>query len=101
MLPREAVDAYIPIQINPKPQELVRVMVGRTEVMTPAQERQIERWIEELGALDFKTRDAAATGLAKLGRLSEPALRRVMTITHSAEVRKSANNLIQAAIRAQ
>jgi hypothetical protein len=101
VLPREAVDAYIPIQIDPKPQELVRVMVGRTEVLTPAQERQIERWIEELGAPDFKTRDAAATGLAKLGRLSEPALRRVMAITHSAEVRKSANNLIQAAIRAQ
>ena len=101
ILPREAVDNYIPIQITPRPQEMVRVMVGRTEVLTPSQERQIERWITELGAPDFKTRDAASAGLGRLGRLSEPALRRVMAITQSAEVRKSANNLIQAAIRAQ
>ena len=101
ILPREAVDNYIPIQITPRPQEMVRVMVGRTEVLTPSQERQIERWITELGAPDFKTRDAASAGLARLGRLGEPALRRVMAITQSAEVRKSANNLIQAAIRAQ
>ncbi|MFL5341194.1 MAG: hypothetical protein ACJ8F7_13690 [Gemmataceae bacterium] len=101
VLPRETTDAYIPIQITPKPQEVVRVMVGRVELLTPAQERQIEQWVEELGAPEFKTREAAQAGLAKLGRLSEPALRRVMAITHSAEVRKSANQLIQAAVRAQ
>jgi hypothetical protein len=99
ILPRATVDSYIPIQIAPPPQELVRVMVGRTEVLTPAQERQIEHWVADLGSPDFKTRDAASTGLAKLGRLSEPALRRVAAITDSAEVRNRATDLIKTAMR--
>jgi hypothetical protein len=94
-LPRETVDALIPIQIKPAPAQLVRVMVGRTEVLTPETERQIARWVHDLGDSKYSTREAATRSLACLGRLSEPALRRVAAITDDAEVRHRANRLIK------
>lgn len=100
ILPRATTDAYIPIKITPKPTELVRVMVGRTEILTPTQERQIETWLGQLADPDFKVRNAASVNLAKLGRLGEPALRRVAAVSRSAEVRQRAHLLIQAAMKA-
>ena len=97
VLPREQVDAVIPIQIKPAPPQLVRVMVGRTEVLTPDAERQIVQWIRELGADEYPVRAAADVELARLGRLAEPALRRVVALTNDAEVRVRAERLIQAA----
>ena len=35
LLPRKSVDQVIPIQIQPAPDHLVRVMVGRVEVLSP------------------------------------------------------------------
>jgi hypothetical protein len=97
VLPREVTDALIPIQIKPAPDQLVRVMVGRTELLTPESERRIEQWVGELGAPDYKVRQAAAQGLARLGRISEPALRRVVSLTKDAEVRTRAEALIREA----
>jgi hypothetical protein len=93
-VPRERTDGLIPLHIRPAPDKLVRVMVGRIEVLTPERERQIARYVEELGAPDFKTRDAANAGLARLGRLGEPALRRVLVTTGDPEVRARASALI-------
>jgi hypothetical protein len=94
LLPDASVKAAIPIQIRPAPDKLVRVMVGRVEVLTPGREHEIEKYVAELGATEFKIREAASTGLARLGRLSEPALRRVLATTGDPEVRARAENLI-------
>jgi hypothetical protein len=95
ILPRSEVDAIIPIRIQPTPEQLVRVMVGRVEVLTPEREQQIERFISQLGATDFRTRQAASDGLARLGRIGEPALRRVAKTTRDDEVRARAAQLIR------
>jgi hypothetical protein len=95
LLPRPAVDAAIPIQIQPAPDQLVRVMVGRVEILTPERERQIEKYISQLGSVDFRSRQGASDGLAHLGRIGEPALRRVSKTTHDPEVRARAAQLIQ------
>lgn len=95
VLPRAAVDSIIPIHIQPAPDDLVRVMVGRVEVLTPAREKQIEQFVAQLGAKDFGIRQAATTGLAHLGRISEPALHRVVDTTSDPEVRARARALIQ------
>jgi hypothetical protein len=95
LLPRETTDALIPIQIKPTPDQLVRVMVGRTELLTPETERRIEQWVGELGATDYRLRQTATAGLAKLGRITEPALRRVMSVTKDPEVRTRAESLIR------
>lgn len=95
LLPRGDVDSAIPIKIQPAPSQLVRVMVGRVEVLTPERERQIELYIGALGARDFKARQRASEGLSKLGRIGEPALRRVAKTTSDPEVRARAVQLIQ------
>jgi hypothetical protein len=94
VLPRETVDEVIPIQIKPAPAKLERVMVGRVELLTPEHERQIEKFVAELGATDFRVRQAATAGLSRLGRIGEPALRRVLATTNDAEVRARAQVLI-------
>ena len=94
VLPRQTVDQLIPIRINPAPDKLVRVMVGRLEVLTPLREQQIEKFVADLGAREPRTRDAASVGLARLGRLGEPALRRVMASTKDPEVLARARVLL-------
>jgi hypothetical protein len=95
LLPRTEVDGAIPIKIVPTPAQLVRVMVGRVEVLTPEREQQIESYISQLGASDFRMRQRASDGLASLGRIGEPALRRVTKTTQDPEVRARASQLIQ------
>jgi hypothetical protein len=102
ILPRTTVDAVIPIQVQPAPDQLVRVMVGRVEVLTPAKERQIERAVADLDAADPFVRKTAQAALDRLGRLREPVLRRLVTMTADPGIRSRAEGLIKAvANRAQ
>jgi hypothetical protein len=94
VLPRSTVDEVIPIQIKPAPQELVRVMVGRIEVLTPDMEERIEKQLTDLGSPDADVRAAAEAGLAQLGRFKEPVLRRIASMTKAPEVRSRAESLI-------
>ena len=41
ILPRKSTDAALPLTIDPKPDELVRVLVGRIEVITPEMELRV------------------------------------------------------------
>jgi hypothetical protein len=95
VLPREVVDGVIPIQIKPAADELIRVMVGRVEILTPQREREIEQFVTKLGAKEYKVRQAASLGLAKLGRITEPVLRRVIATSNDPEVRSRAETLIK------
>jgi hypothetical protein len=97
VLPRKAVDQAIPIRIDPEPEQLVRVMVGRVEVLTPGLEKRLEKAVSDLGAGDPAVKQAAGAELAKLGRLQEPALHRVAALTTVPEVRARAEALIKAA----
>jgi hypothetical protein len=94
ILPRANVDQTIPIQIQPAPTELARVMVGRVEVLTPAKERSIEKAVAELSAPSPFNKMAALAELDKLGRFQEPALHRVAAMTKSQDVRAQGEILI-------
>ena len=94
-MPRQRVDAVIPIHIKPAPDKLVRVMVGRIEVLTPARERQIAKYVADLGADNFRIRETATANLEGLGRLTEPSLRRVLQSSADPEVRSRAQSLIE------
>jgi hypothetical protein len=39
IVPRESTDAILPLAVNPAPEKTVRVMVGRTEILSPVFER--------------------------------------------------------------
>jgi hypothetical protein len=94
VLPRSTVDEVIPIQIKPAPQQLVRVMVGRIEVLTPEMEQRIEKQLTDIASPDADVRAAAEAGLAQLGRFKEPVLRRIATVTKAPDVRSRAESLI-------
>jgi hypothetical protein len=96
VLPRTTVDRTIPIRIDPEPDQLVRVMVGRVEVLTPGQEKRLEKVVANLGASDPQARKAASAELAQLGRLQEPVLHRIASLTNVPEVRARAETLIKA-----
>lgn len=95
ILPRATVDEVIPLQVQPAPDQLVRVMVGRVEVLTPSTERRIEQAVVDLGANDPLVKKSAQAELDRLGRLREPVLRRLATMTTIPEVQSRAEALIK------
>jgi hypothetical protein len=73
VLPSGWADRALPLRVTPKPDALVRVMVGRHDVLTPERERDVERLVKESKGPSAAARASAARELAKLGRFAEPA----------------------------
>jgi hypothetical protein len=70
VLPNAWTDSTLPLKVTPTPDSLVRVMVGRHDVLTPEREREIDELVRKIDGPDQKAVHAA---LAKLGRFAEPA----------------------------
>jgi hypothetical protein len=96
ILPRKHTDAYIPIDVTPKPTELVRTMVGRVEVLTPDTERQAVDAVEKLNGTDMRALRNAEQYLAGFGRVRAALLRRVAAMDVPAETKKHAEQLLDA-----
>jgi hypothetical protein len=99
ILPRRMTDAILPISISPAPTELVRVMVGRVEVLTPRMEREILGHVGRLGDDSFEAREAAARSLARYGRFLEPVLKRVRGSVTDPEILARIDELLGASAR--
>jgi hypothetical protein len=88
VVPRPWTDALLPMRVEPAPLELVRTLVGRIEVMTPAVETQVVAQVEE----------AARTGrrpdLVEIGRFAEPRLRRAAELITDPVARALCDELI-------
>ncbi|MGE5193497.1 MAG: hypothetical protein ACM3U2_13470 [Deltaproteobacteria bacterium] len=106
VVPRPITDALLPLEINPAPEETVRVLVGRMEIMTPEHESRIAALVQRSAAeRQAELEMAASTGhepnysgpaeLTSLGRLAEPALARVRTISKDPAIRAEARLLLQ------
>jgi hypothetical protein len=107
LLPQTTTDALLPLMITPQPEEVVRVMVGRLEIMRPEDEQRIAGLVKQ-SAQDRKAHYEAAAlksasqpsaypfpqSIRDLGRLAEPALARVKNITRDAEIHAEANQLL-------
>jgi hypothetical protein len=72
LVPRAKTDELLPITIDPKPAELVRVLVGRHDFLTPEQEAIAERQLARINAANVELK-AAYEQLNKLGRFSAEA----------------------------
>jgi hypothetical protein len=82
-LPREWTDRTLPITLDPKPHQLVRVMVGRAEVFTPATEKKLSDALAMAQKGDSEARAIVMAECKKLGRFAEPALRKLMNVGKS------------------
>lgn len=69
-LPRPWTDRVLPLSMKPAPRDLVRVMIGRSEIFTPDVEEKLRA---ALDAFD----PAGAVRSLELGRFLEPALNRL------------------------
>jgi hypothetical protein len=114
IVPRELTDELLPLTIDPPPHELVRVLVGRMDILPQDEERRIESLVaasasarEALAATEAARRQAHPEAPAdaapvpavpdeirQLGRLAEPALTRIGFIAKEPAVRTEAALLI-------
>jgi hypothetical protein len=95
ILPRSATDAVLPISIDPRPDELVRVLVGRTEVITPEMEKSVKEQVRLLNDSSPKVRSDAAVSIRKYGRFSEPILKQIMDEENNPALRARIKRLIE------
>lgn len=93
-VPRPQVDGLLPLDIKPAPDEIVRVLVGRIEFLTPETEGAVEAALRERASADPATRDAAMARLAKFDRFLEPHVRRILAKTADAAVRRSGEEIL-------
>lgn len=76
LVPRAVTDAVLPIEIEPAPASLERVLVGRIEIVTPREVRALAGLAQRLESADDAERGAAWNELREAhGRFAEPVLR--------------------------
>jgi hypothetical protein len=94
VVPSKTTDAVLPLTLDPAPSELVRVLVGRAEILTPEMETAISGLAAVLGDESFEKREAAMKSLAAYGRFAQPVLKKVLETTSDAEVKARIRQLI-------
>jgi hypothetical protein len=94
VLPQSWTDRFIPLEITPAPSAVVRVMVGRVEVLTADRERRAESAIRDLASADPAIRERAFGVLVREGRYVEPIVRRTLETTQDDRVRTLSRRLL-------
>jgi hypothetical protein len=95
LLPQCWTDAFIPMTVQPAPRQILRVMVGRLELLSSEREHQAEAAIADLASDDTNRRAAAFTFLRYQGRYVEPIIRRVLRTSKSERVSQLGRKLLQ------
>ena len=70
------------------------IQIPTPRVTPPANPGQVRKWIADVDASDFKTREAAAKGLSDLGASAGPALRTALKSAASTEARDRIDKLL-------
>jgi hypothetical protein len=94
VLPQTWTDSFIPMRILPKPKEVVRVMVGRLELLSAERERRTEAAVRDLASVDAERGRQAFAYLREQGRYVEPMLRRLASTTKDEGVRTLCRRLL-------
>jgi hypothetical protein len=97
ILPRLTTDEILPLRTDVPRKETVRVLVGRTEVITPEMEQDVKRQVALLGSTSEKVRAEASANLKSRGRFYEPILKSILQDEKDAAMRKRLEQLIAAA----
>jgi hypothetical protein len=91
IVPSRAVDAFLPIQVDPAPSQTARVFVGRIELITPEIERSV---VDAIARADWPA-------IERYGRFVDPILDRIVSESPSmanqiAQVREKIQSSINA-----
>jgi len=81
LLDTKASDRLLPLEITPKPATTVRVMVGRQDIFTPAQEEEFKLLLAESKNGSPEAQNKANQTFNKLGRFGNAARERAEQLT--------------------
>lgn len=74
ILPRSWTDLVLPMKLDPQPKDLVRVMVGRAEIIPSETQTQLWNLLTQANDGNANARSDAKQMFKKLGRFGSPAL---------------------------
>jgi hypothetical protein len=96
ILPRRWTDRTLPLTIQPPPEEITRVMVGRAEVIAPEVEWKILKQIVRYSEADEAGRAKAVAEVKdlRIGRFVDAIVRRTLGKTASVEFSQAAWGLL-------
>ncbi|MCM3870323.1 MAG: hypothetical protein ND895_06445 [Pyrinomonadaceae bacterium] len=95
LMPRKHTDAILPIVIEPEPAGLVRVMVGRTEIITPEMEQNVTKQISRLSGRSISDRKAARREINKYGRFLESILTEILRQSPDIQLKTEVEGLLE------
>jgi hypothetical protein len=94
VLPRSWTDAFIPMNIEPQPRKIVRVMVGRLEMLAADRQRKAEASIRSLASRHPGETARAYRFLYDQGRYVEPIIRHIARTTSDDQVKALCRRLL-------
>jgi hypothetical protein len=95
IMPRSAIDEILPLNIEPRPAKLVRVLVGRTELITPEMEGSVINEIRKLESPSMSVRKAALQAIDRYGRFREAILKQIFDHTDDPQLRATIERLLR------
>lgn len=103
MVPQTLTDELLPLHVSPQPDETVRVLVGRMEIMTSEEEARIAGLVERSNQARVRVGQVKPNAfvspvmndLLALGRFAEPALVRTEQLANDEQIRTEAKQLIR------
>ncbi|MSP58761.1 MAG: hypothetical protein EXR72_00185 [Myxococcales bacterium] len=100
LLPQARTEQVIPLELTPRPDQVIRTMVIRLELVSPDHESALGTWLDDLGApgRSPEKREAARARFLALGRFAEPHLTRAIALSGDAAVR-AAGEVLLATVR--
>lgn len=107
IVPGQVTDELLPLHIKPAPQESLRVLVGRMEIMSPTDEAELTSLVEQ--SIQSRARFEADNprqrnepqpvypvpkSIQRWGRMTEPALVRVSKVADDLAIQREAGKLL-------
>lgn len=94
ILPRADTDRILPLTIEPQPAAVVRVLVGRSELITPDMESNVTSQLQKLNDPSVAVRDRARKEINRYGRFIESILAQISSHSTDPKVQSAARRLI-------
>jgi hypothetical protein len=95
IMPRKTTDTILPIDIDPQPATLVRVLVGRTELVTPEMENNVIAQLKTLNGSSANVRETALNEINRYGRFAESILTQILSHTSDAKIKMEVERLLE------
>lgn len=95
IMPRKTTDAILPLDINPLPSNLVRVLIGRAEMVTPEMEKNVTAQLKALNDPSASVRQTALIEINRYGRFTESILTQIRDHSRDPQIKLEVERLLK------